>query len=103
MINVLRGTQVQMQVDWFNADKHPEFCRWLERAGQVASWADASAPPDEQDFPDLFVGVDPSLTGEGTDSDMPQAYWSQVVDAAAQAGPNPDRLHIIVRISPRCG
>lgn len=58
-------------------------------------------------YSDCFVGVDGglrpdgTLSGEGTDSDMPERFWNVVVDAAKEASlSNPDNLHIIVWLSP---
>lgn len=52
-------------------------------------------------YADCFVGVDPTFSGEGTDSDMPEKFWNVVVEAARNApGSNPNGLHVMVRLSP---
>lgn len=56
---------------------------------------------DRFTYADCFVGVDPTFSGEGTDSDMPEKFWDAVVEAAKDAsGPNRDGLHILVWLSP---
>lgn len=55
---------------------------------------------DRYSFADCFVGVDPSFSGEGTDSDMPEKFWNVVVEKARTVGSSPDGLHVLVWISP---
>lgn len=60
--------------------------------------------PDNDDmatYCDCFVGVDPGLSGEGTDSDMPEEYWNQIVDHVQKLyrGPN-DGMHIVAWLKP---
>jgi len=84
---------------WF---EDPQFCKYLvEKAGKgLATWHPTKeVTPGE--YSDVFVGVDPSLSGEGTDSDMPEHIWDQIVDIVrSNPLPNPYRNHIIVRIAP---
>lgn len=84
---------------WFH---DPEFRQYLvEKTGQgLATWHLAKdVEPGE--FSDVFVGVDPSFSGEGTDSDMPEHIWDQIVDVVrSNPLPNPHGNHIIVQISP---
>lgn len=47
-------------------------------SSQVMTWHNKKGPIDPDDLADVVVFVDPSLSGEGTDSDMP--YWSAVVE-----------------------
>lgn len=44
----------------------------------VMTWHDKKGPINPDDWADVVVFVDPSLTGEGTDSDMP--YWDVIVE-----------------------
>lgn len=48
-------------------------------------------------YSDVFVGVDPSFNGEGTDSDMPERFWDVVVEEARKAavGSRPE-CHVVV-------
>lgn len=97
------GAMVQMQVPWFDAEAHPEFVSWADKARKergLASWCAPGVSHGGNDFPDIFVGVDPSMSGEGTDSDMPDEYWRAVVDVAAQARHLANGRHIIVWIEP---
>ena len=52
------------------------------------------------EYSDCFVSVDPSCNGEGPESDMPEPYWSQIVEAARKARTGDERTHIIVQLSP---
>lgn len=44
----------------------------------VMTWHSKKGPIAEGDFADVAVFVDPSMTGEGTDSEMP--YWGHIID-----------------------
>lgn len=60
--------------------------------------------PDCEDmaaYCDCFVGVDPGLNGEGTDSDMPEQYWDVIVKNVRDLyrGLN-DGIHIVVWLTP---
>lgn len=92
------GSLAHLYVDWFDSEKHPEFTEWHQaRVGKgLATWA-TMFPGDQ--FPDVFVGVDPSFNGEGTDSDMPEPYWGQCVAAAKERCPNA-KSHVVVWITP---
>ncbi|WP_298673161.1 hypothetical protein [uncultured Sphingomonas sp.] len=85
-----------MNVPEFFAD--PAFRRWLQndnpkftrcRDGAIDEW------------PDVVVLVDPSLTGEGSDSDMPKAFWTRIVDACQEhLGIGTDQwTHYMVRLT----
>lgn len=54
----------------------PEFVRWLNNS-QAMTWHSRQGPIAEGDIADVAIFVDPSMTGEGTDSDMPG--WEHVV------------------------
>ena len=97
---ILVGPSIRLSVpQWF---EDPEFVAFLkERAGHgLATWHKVGEScPDE--FSDVFVGVDPSLTGEGTDLDMPEKFWDEIVRVCQDVNPfNPHRLHIMVHLSP---
>jgi len=47
-------------------------------SSQVMTWHNKEGPIDPDDLADVVVFVDPSLSGEGTDSDMP--YWNAIVE-----------------------
>ncbi|WP_042835304.1 hypothetical protein [Thioalkalivibrio sp. ALE16] len=96
------GRMVQIAVDWFDPGRHPDFVEWVTRQnGQgLATWLPAGEYPDLGGYPDVFVGVDPSFSGEGTDSGMPDPYWSEVVQAARDGVGDTNGLHAIVWIRP---
>ncbi|RMM39148.1 hypothetical protein QO021_28530 (plasmid) [Pseudomonas amygdali pv. lachrymans] len=74
----------------------PEFIRWLNNS-QAMTWHSRQGPISEGDIADVAVFVDPSLTGEGTDSDMPG--WEHVVDklrAAIGEGPFTGNHFVVV-------
>lgn len=51
--------------------RNPEFLIWLE-SSRVMTWHQrGSGFPDEGDYSDVAIFIDPSLNGEGSDSDMP--------------------------------
>jgi hypothetical protein len=67
------------------------FRRWLEndvpkftwhRGGEVDEWSD------------VVVLVDPGLTGEGSDSDMPASIWDRIIDLCRMhLGSGEDQQH----------
>lgn len=56
----------------------PGFLKWLnDPQTNVMTWHKKGSAIN--DYSDVVVMVDPSLCGEGTDSDMPEAIWDAVV------------------------
>lgn len=53
------------------------------------------------EWSDVIVLVDPSLTGEGSDSDMPSDIWASIVDECRKhLGPGRgSRAHYVVRLT----
>ncbi|WP_278984217.1 hypothetical protein [Sphingobium yanoikuyae] len=73
------------------------FLRWLEAPAAKFSWH-RGGQPDE--WSDVIVLVDPSLTGEGSDSDMPQHIWDRIVALCEANLPRePGMPHIMVRLT----
>lgn len=68
-----------MNVPDFFAD--PEFRHWLQSDPPKLTWY-RNGTIDE--WSDVVVMVDPSLTGEGSDSDMPDRFWNRIVDACRE-------------------
>lgn len=98
---------LQLSVDWFDATRHPDFVAWADsRLGTgLATWCSSSDSHGDSEYPDLFVGLEPSLNGEGTDSDMPAAYWDALVAHAKAVFGTRSSLtaslgHIVIRLSP---
>jgi len=56
----------------------PAFQHWLEDAPAKFTWHRDGAMDE---WSDVVVLVDPSLNGEGSDSDMPSHIWDRIVDA----------------------
>lgn len=79
--------------------KDPAFMAWLNNGQPKFSWhINGNAVADE--YSDVVVCVDPSLSGEGTDSDMPQYIWDKIVEACRQhIGSRSDEYHFLVRIT----
>ena len=73
-----------------------QFVEWLNNGKPKMTWHQ-EGEPDE--WSDVVVMVDPSLNGEGTDSDMPEHIWSQIVDACKETFPSKQvGNHIMVRL-----
>lgn len=77
----------------------PDFIAWLNSDEPKFTWHKKGGEPD--DYSDVVVLVDPSLNGEGTDSDMPEYIWTQIVEVCkVQFGALPRGAnHIMVRIT----
>lgn len=54
-----------------------QFMAWLNSTETVFTWHQKGTPP--HDCSDVVVLVDPSLNGEGSDSDMPKHFWDAIV------------------------
>lgn len=57
--------------------KDPAFRTWLNNGNPKFTWHKRRRRPSE--WSDVVVLVDPGLSGEGSDSDMPEHIWSQIV------------------------
>lgn len=64
------------------------FIEWLNNGHPKMTWHTAGSPTE---FSDVVVLVDPSLNGEGSDSDMPQTIWNKIIDEC--------RLHVATCLS----
>lgn len=74
------------------------FRQWLTNDERKFTWY-AGGPTDE--WCDVVVLVDPSLSGEGSDSDMPAHIWNTIV-AACREHLGPGRggeSHYVVRLT----
>lgn len=74
------------------------FLAWLNNGEPKFTWHNPGDTPNE--YSDVVVMVDPSLTGDGADSDMPEQIWDQIVEACrVQFGALPRyEDHIMVRL-----
>lgn len=72
----------------------PGFVRWLNNGHPKFTWHNSGAPSE---WSDVIVLVDPSLSGEGSDSDMPPHIWEEIVRIARDhAVHDPCGHHILV-------
>lgn len=74
----------------------PQFVVWLNNGAPKFTWHRSGAPDE---YSDVVVLVDPSMSGEGSDSDMPEHIWSQIVDACRLHLRPGAGDHIMVRIT----
>lgn len=77
----------------------PAFLSWLFDGSPRFSWAQ-DGKVDE--WSDVIVLVDPGLSGAGSDDDMPDPYWNQIIEACrSHLGPDPlgHRFHYMVRLT----
>ena len=76
----------------------PAFRRWLTSSQPKFTWYDGG---EIDEWSDVVVLVDPSLNGEGSDSDMPGHIWDRIVDACRDhLGIRPgDAFHHVVRLT----
>lgn len=89
---------VMLRVDWFAKD---DFRTWADsaRLRGLASWGYNGH--SKEGYSDIFIAVDPSLNGEGSDSDMPSQYWEAIKSAVRfHVRPLATKEHIVVRIAP---
>lgn len=79
--------------------KDPAFMAWLNNGRPKFTWhIKGNVVSDE--YSDVVVCVDPSLNGEGIDSDMPQYIWNKIVEVCRQyIGPRSGEYHYMVRIT----
>lgn len=89
---VSRTAALVLDVPEFFAD--PEFVKWLNNSEPKFTWHQGGEPGD---YSDVVVAVDPTLTGEGSDSDtMPEHIWDQIIEVCRKEfSPGPGD-HILV-------
>lgn len=93
---------ITLYVDWFNQEQHPDFVAWADKGltSGLASWCPSGQSHASVGYPDIFITLEPCLNGEGSDSDMPEAYWKQIVDTLREMTLSPKKQAIIVRLAP---
>jgi len=76
-----------------------EFVSWLNNDEPKFTWHVKGAQPAE--YSDVVVMVDPSLNGEGSESNMPAHIWYRIVEMCkAEFGQLPKgEHHIMVRLT----
>ena len=75
-MEIFTGQSLRLNAPEFFADA--EFVAWLNNGQHKFTWH-TEGSPDE--WSDVIVLVDPGLTGEGSDSDMPAHIWNQIIEA----------------------
>jgi len=77
----------------------PAFVAWLNNDEPKFTWHTKGEEPSE--WSDVVVTVCPSLSGEGSDADMPEHIWNEIVEACkVQFGGLPrGGNHIMVRLT----
>lgn len=94
-----RGASLTINAPEFFED--PVFMAWLNNSQRKMTWhIPGNAVADE--YSDVMVFVEPSLNGEGSDSDMPEYIWNQIVEACRNHCRNADLAlghHIAVRLT----
>ena len=76
--------------------QNPDFMLWLNNANRKFTWH-KHGPASE--WSDVVVLVDPSLNGEGSDEDMPEAIWKQILDLCRERFAPGSDAHIMVRLT----
>jgi hypothetical protein len=77
--------------------KDPAFQTWLNQTEPKFSLHRDGVPGE---WSDTIVLVDPSLNGEGSDSDMPEHIWEQIVSICrSNFAPTRNVNHIMVRLT----
>lgn len=89
---------VSLRIDAPKIFRDPDFVAWLNSSKRKFTWHQGGEPDE---YSDVVVLVDPSLTGEGSDDDMPEHIWLQIVEACrANVGQQaPMSEHITVRLT----
>lgn len=79
--------------------KDPAFMAWLNNNEPKFTWhIKGNTVADE--YSDVVVCVDPSLSGEGTDSNMPEYIWNKIVEACREhIGTGSGENHYMVRLT----
>lgn len=74
------------------------FQHWLKNDAPKFTWYRGGVIDE---WSDVVVLVDPSLTGEGSDSDMPAAMWERIIEQCRMhLGPSRDQQdHYMVRLT----
>lgn len=75
--------------------KDPEFVAWLNNGEPKFTWHKDGEPGE---YSDVVVLVDPSLSGEGSDSDMPERAWQLVMNACHEHVKPGGSYHVMVRL-----
>ncbi|MHB8409562.1 MAG: hypothetical protein ACYDHY_15970 [Acidiferrobacterales bacterium] len=80
---VKRGVSLVINVPDFFRDQG--FVSWLNNKTPKFTWHQGGTP---HEYSDVVVLVDPTFTGEGSDSDMPAHLWKQIIDECRRQFPD---------------
>jgi hypothetical protein len=88
-INVPEWFQDREFLEWLNNPDNWVFT-WHQKGEQAGDWSD------------VVVCVDPGLSGDGSESDMPKAIWDEIVGLCAKHFSPSSGSHIHVRLTNLC-
>lgn len=76
----------------------PAFRQWLASDVPKFTWYQGGLVDE---WSDVVVLVDPSLCGEGSDSDMPERFWTRIIDLCRThcAPSTVSQHHVMVRLT----
>lgn len=74
----------------------PAFVEWLNGKDPKFTWHTGGQPTE---WSDVTVLVEPSLNGEGSDSEMPEHIWNAIVDKCREVFKPSRNAHIMVRLT----
>lgn len=76
--------------------KDPNFIAWLNNGSPKFTWHKGGQP---NEWSDVVVLVDPSLNGDGADSDMPEPIWRRIVNECKKHFMVGQTNYIMVRLT----
>ncbi|MCP5400482.1 MAG: hypothetical protein H6921_14770 [Sphingomonas sp.] len=76
----------------------PDFKLWLRNGRRKFTWY---VGQEIDEWSDVIVLVDPSLTAEGSDADMPEHIWDQIIDLCREhlGASRHDATHHAIRLT----
>lgn len=93
-VSAIKGFSVNVP-EWF---QNKDFLAWLNDADNtVFTWHQRGESAG--DWSDVVVCVDPSLSGDGSESDMPKAIWDEIVALCRERFTPSSGNHIHVRLT----
>lgn len=93
-ISMLQGFTINVP-EWF---KDKGFLAWLnDPSNTLFTWH--TRGKEAGDWSDVVVCVDPGLNGEGSESDMPEHIWDEIVALCRQHFRPSSGSHIHVRLT----
>lgn len=72
------STALSLRINAAEFFRDPTFVAWLNNGAPKMTWHTSGEPSE---YADVVVMIDPSLNGEGSDSDMPERIWNKILEA----------------------